>query len=139
MMKKIFRTPLIALMFLLAVQVIAAQETRLDSAPRDFREHLAKFASTVRRGDKTAVASMTRFPLLYGFDAGDEGRYTRQAFLRTGFNRIFGPSVKTFLSERNPLFWKEGRDYTIMTEDAAYITFRKTGRTFLLTGYIVEP
>ena len=128
-----------SILLCLMTQRTLAQEKTLRSSPQAFQAYFAKFMSAVHRGDKNAVASMTEFPLAYGFDAGDEGKYSRQQFLKRGFTSIFGKSPKKFLPERDPIFSMDGRKYTISIQDAAYLTFVKKGNKFLLSSYIVEP
>ena len=118
---------------------ISAQDKRLSSGPQAFQTFFAKFMAAVKRGDKAAVASMSQFPLTYGFDAGDEGKYSRQQFVKKGFTNIFGKKPTTFLPEKDPLLWIVGRDYTITTDSAEHISFAKHGKAFLFTSYVVEP
>ena len=116
----------------------AAQEKRLDSSPKVFQAFFARFLDRVHRNDRSSVAAMTSFPLRYGFDAGDEGTMTRKQFLKR-FAEIFGESPNEFLIEKNPLFRQDGSSYTVSTEDAAHMTFRRKGTGFFLKSYIVEP
>lgn len=130
---------LIGMSLILIVSAAAmAQEKKLSSAPQSFRTFFATFKRAVERSDTTAVASMTRFPFSYGYDAGDEGTYSRAAFIRN-FRKIFSKG-DDFFTNRNPRF---GRDddgtYYISTEDAAHLGFVKTGRTYKFVSYIVEP
>ncbi len=114
-----------------------AQEKRLSSAPKSFRSFYTNFKRAVERSDKTAVAGMTRFPFSYGYDAGDEGKYTRSQFV-TNFKLIFG-NPREFFAESNPRFGREDRTYYVYTEDAAHLGFVKSGRTYKFVSYIVEP
>ncbi len=129
-----------AAIFVFGSQNAAAQaETRLNSSPKAFQTFFAKFMTAVRAGDKASVASMTRFPFEYGFDTGNEGRMTKAQFMKR-FNEIFGRSPKRFLTEKNPLFTRGDRgSYVIMTDDAANLTFVKSGASFKFTAFIVEP
>ena len=72
------------------------------------------------------------------FDAGDEGPMSRTKFIK-GFNRVFGRSPGKFFSEKNPLFSKDGGNYTVSTEDAAHLMFVRKGTSFRFISYIVEP
>lgn len=117
----------------------AQQEKRLDSSPKAFQTFFAKFKSAVEKSDKTAVAAMTRFPFRYGFDAGDEGTMTQAQFVKR-FGEIFGKTPKQFLPEKNPLFLRgDGGSYVVSTEDAAHLSFVKSGNAFKFTAYMVEP
>ncbi|MBK8304966.1 MAG: hypothetical protein IPK98_16835 [Chloracidobacterium sp.] len=86
---------IIAIVILLTALPIAAQyapepkRDRLDSAPKAFRTFFAKFRTAVEKNNKTQVAAMTRFPFAYGYDAGDEGMYTRTQFLKN-FKHVTG-------------------------------------------------
>jgi hypothetical protein len=136
----IFLTVLFLTLFAASSQTTFAQrEKRLNSAPPAFRTFFAKFIKAVEKSDKTAVAAMTVFPFQYGFDAGDEGTMTKTQFVR-GFNRIFGDSPRRFMTEKNPVFSRgDGGSYMISTEDAAHLSFVKSGGVFKFSAYIVEP
>jgi len=140
MIKKLcFYTIVSASLICLVNLSISAQDKRLSSGPQAFQTFFAKFMAGVKRGDKAAVASMSQFPLVYGFDAGDEGKYSRRQFVKIGFTNIFGKKPTEFLPEKDPLLWIVGRDYTITTENAEHISFVKRGKAFLFTSYVVEP
>jgi hypothetical protein len=135
----IFLTVLFLMLFAAGSQTTFAQrEKRLNSAPAAFRTFFAKFIKAIEKSDKTTVAGMTVFPFRYGFDAGDEGTMTKRQFIR-GFNRIFGNSPRRFMTEKNPVFSRDGANYVISTEDAAHLSFAKSGNTFKFVAYIVEP
>ncbi len=134
-----------AIVILLTALPIAAQNApepvraRLDSAPKAFRVFFAKFRRAVEKKDKTQVAAMTRFPFAYGYDAGDEGKYTRTQFLKN-FKHVTGDFFGEYKMGKNP--WFEGGDdqtYTISTESASHLTFIKSGNTFKFISYYVEP
>lgn len=135
-MKRLLIVPIAVL---LVVASVAAQDTRLSSAPKSFRTFFAAFKKAANRGEKTKVTSMTRFPFKYGFDAGNEGTMSRSQFLRR-FSEVFGTRPSQFVSERNPLF-SRGDDgtYDITTEDAAHLIFVRANGTFRFIAYIVEP
>jgi hypothetical protein len=121
------------------VQSASAQtEKRLSSTPKDFQTFYAKFKGAVARKDKQAVASMTSFPFKYGWDAGDEGTYSRSRFL-TNFNRIFGNNKKIF-RQANPSFSVDGKHLDLMDEeDASHYGFVKTAAGYRFVSMIVEP
>lgn len=126
-------------MILVASREGSAQEQRLNSASAEFKSFYAKFMAAVHRGDKAAVASMTSFPVIYGFDAGDEGKYTKNEFLKTGFRRMFGKTPKRFLTEKNPVVSGNGTSYSVSTKDATHLIFTRGGKSFFFTDYLVEP
>lgn len=120
-------------------QTTNAQEKRLNSAPAAFQTFFAKFKTAVEKSDKTAVAELTRFPLNYGFDAGDEGTMSKAQFVKR-FNEIFGKSPKKFMPEKNPIFSRgNGGSYVISTEDAAHLIFIRDKSGFKFSAYMVEP
>lgn len=137
MKKYIFLTLLLLTLFGISGQTINAQEKRLDSSPKDFKTFFAKFRKAVEKNDKTSVASMTKFPFRYGFDAGDEGTMTRAQFIKR-FTEIFD-NPKEFFTEDNPVFSLEGKTYYISTENASHLSFIKQGSDFKFVSYIVEP
>ena len=106
---------------------------RLNSAPQAFRTFFAGFRSAIAKGDKARVADMTRFPLPYGFDAGDEGTMNRARFLKE-FKDMFDEPF-----EKNPRFSRgDNGAYVISTENAAHLNFIKVRGKFKLIGYFVE-
>lgn len=136
---------IIAIVVLLAALPIAAQNApepvrdRLDSAPKAFRTFFAKFRNAVEKKDKTQVAAMTRFPFAYGYDAGDEGKYTRTQFLKN-FKHVTGDFFGEYKMGKNPWFEKgDDQSYTISTESASHLTFINSGSTFKFISYYVEP
>lgn len=135
-MKKLLMISLVLLSFSV---VVSAQEKRLSDAPKSFRTFYASFKRAVERNDKQAVAAMSRFPFAYGYDAGDEGKYTRTQFIQN-FKLIFH-DPKDFFRESNPGFGIDDADgrYYISTEDASHLGFVKSGKTFKFVSYIVEP
>lgn len=139
-MKKVFVFGLLAIaMMMVTARVSVAQEKRLNSVSPEFRTFYSKFIVAVHRGDKTAVATMTSFPLTYGFDAGDEGKYTKSVFLRNGFARMFGKAPARFLPEKNPVISGGSTSFTVSTKDATHLVFTKGGKRFFFTNYLVEP
>jgi hypothetical protein len=121
------------------VQNSSAQtEKKLASTPKDFQTFYAKFKAAVVSKDKTIVASMTSFPFKYGWDAGDEGTYSRSRFL-SNFNRIFGNNKKIF-RQANPTFSVDGKSLDLMDEeDASHYGFVKTAAGYKFVSIIVEP
>lgn len=135
----ILRVTFVLTLLAIGFQIVAAQEKRLDSSPKDFRTFFAKFKKAVEKNDKASVASMTKFPFGYGFDAGDEGKMTKAQFIKR-FAEIFGENPKEFLTESNPMFSiSEDGKYIISTEDAAHLSFIKQRSGFKFVMYIVEP
>jgi hypothetical protein len=111
---------------------------RLSATPKSFQTFYAKFKSAVLRGDKQAVASMTSFPFSYGWDAGDEGTYSRKQFLAK-YNDIFRGTGKLF-SKANRSFYVDGNSLGLLNEeDASVYTFKKKGGRYYLTSFVVEP
>ena len=64
-----------------------AKNLRLNSTPKAFQLFYVKFKNAVIKGDKVTV--LHEFSFDYGFDAGDEGKYSRTQFMKR-FNDIFG-------------------------------------------------
>ena len=138
--RKIIVLGLIAVaIMLVASREGSAQEQRLNAASAEFKSFYAKFIAAVHRGDKAAVASLTSFPVIYGFDAGDEGKYTKNEFLKTGFRRMFGKTPSRFLTAKNPVVSGNGTSYTVSTKDATHLIFTKGGKRFFFTDFLVEP
>ncbi len=136
---------IIAIVILLAALPTAAQNApepvrnRLDSAPKAFRTFFAKFRNAVEKNDKTQVAAMTRFPFAYGYDAGDEGKYTQTQFLKH-FKDVTGDFFGEYKMGKNPWFERgDDQTYTISTESASHLTFIRSGNTFKFISYMVEP
>lgn len=129
---------------ILTVLPIAAQNAsepvpeRLNSAPKAFRSFFAKFRTAVEKNRKTEVASMTRFPFAYGYDAGDEGTYSRTQFLKN-FKHITGDFFGDYKIERNPVFGRDEGRFVISTESASHLAFVRSGNTFKFVSYYVEP
>ena len=123
------RTVLAALMLcaigFAAVENISAQKTvRLSSTPSTFQVFYKKFTNAVNRGVGTEIAAMTSFPFKWGFDAGDEGVWTRQEFLKE-YGKIFMPQPLVF-KKKDPQFTVDGATYTLTdSDDASYFTFKK--------------
>ena len=138
-MRKIICLSLLIIAFITFHQTANAQDKRLNSAPKAFRAFFAQFKNAVEKSDKSAAANITIFPFKYGFDAGDEGSWTRKQFVKN-FNKVFGDNPKKFFAERNPSFSRgDGGSYIISTEDAAHLIFVKKGNVFKFASYIVEP
>ena len=119
--------------------VTAQKSQRLSATPPAFQIFYAKFRKAVIARDKTTVASLTRFPLTYGFDAGDEGTFSKAEFLKR-FNDIFGGERKVF-ALRNPTLYSEdpGSFDLVDQNDASHYVFEKRGASYQFTGYLSEP
>ena len=135
------RILIILLVLLFAALSVSAQlnEKRLNSAPQAFRAFFSEFRRAIEKRDKMQVAAVTRFPLRYGFDAGDEGTMSRAQFLKR-FKEIFGNSPRDFMPEKNPKFSRgDAGEYVVSTESAEHLIFIKTKRTFKFISYLAEP
>lgn len=116
----------------------AQTDRRLSATPKVFQTFYAKFKGAVLRGDKQVVASMTSFPFSYGWDAGDEGTYTRSQFLRK-FNDIFRGKRRLF-GQSNPKFYVDENSLSLVdTSDASHYGFNKKGGKYYFTSIMVEP
>lgn len=111
---------------------------RLSSTPKAFQVFYTKFRKAVIARHKVTVASLTRFPFRYGYDAGDEGTYSRAQFLKN-FKNVFGDDIAIFRLT-NPAFHSEGAKFDLVDEsDASHYIFEKKGTTYKFTGYFAEP
>ncbi len=111
---------------------------KLTSTPVAFQAFYAKFKAAVTKRDQNAVASLTRFPFDYGWDAGDEGTFTRSQFLAK-YNDIFRGTGKLF-GQKNPTFYGENGSYSLTNEaDASHYSFEKRGSVYKFSSLIVEP
>ena len=130
---------LLASVFNGADPVAAQKSQKLSATPRAFQIFYAKFRRAVIAKNKTTVASLTRFPFEYGFDAGDEGTFSRAEFLKR-FNDIFGGDRKVF-ALRNPTLYSEdpGSFDLVDQNDASHYVFEKRGANYQFTGYLSEP
>ena len=121
--------------------VASAQPTPkpLSATPKAFQVFYAKFRKAVVARDKTTVVSLTRFPFEYGYDAGDEGTYSKAQFLKQ-FNKIFREHRGIF-ARRNPaLYVDEDGGFDLLDESyATHFIFEKKGAGYQFTAYIVEP
>ncbi len=118
--------------------LLAQRTVRLSSTPSAFRVFYKKFVKAVNRGVGTEIAAMTNFPFQYGFDAGDEGVWTRNQFLKN-YGNIFMPQPIVF-KRRDPQFTVEAGTYTLYdSSDASAFTFKKRGSSYKLISYVVEP
>jgi hypothetical protein len=142
-MKYVLLSVLVLFMFAtIGSKVANAQRTqRVSATPKTFQAFYAKFRKAVIARDKVTVASLTRFPFDYGFDAGDEGTYTRRQFLKN-FNNIFGTDAEAiaFFRRANPTVYPNGRKFDVLDDsDASHYIFEKRGASYQFTAYIVEP
>ena len=136
---------IIAIVVLLSALVVAAQDVpepvreRLNTAPKAFRTFFAKFRRAVEKNRRAEVVSMTRFPFTYGYDAGDEGTYSRAQFLKN-WKHVTGDFFGEFKMERNPVFGKDtDGSFIISTDGASHLSFDRSGKTWKFTAYVVEP
>jgi hypothetical protein len=109
-------------------------EVSLNHALPEFREFYGKFSTAILKRDRNAVAAMTKFPFKYGYDAGDEGTYTRAQFLRR-----FDLSDHDVFRQKDPTLAFQNGSYLISSEDAAHYTFDWDGKSYLFTAFMVEP
>jgi hypothetical protein len=136
-MKKVIVSMLIAAV--LAMSGFAQDERRDGQCPAAFRTFYGKFKSAVIRNDKTSVAAMTKFPFIWGFDAGDEGTYSRSQFVRN-FGRLFDADVRRFLRRKDLACVRSSSGaIDITTENALHLGFVRSGRTYMFASYMVEP
>lgn len=95
--------------------------------------------SDVRRKESAKVAAMTSFPLPCGFDAGDEGKYTRRQFL-CNYSRLFGENIADSIDESDPMCGVAQDGVVIVTsKDALSLNFKKYSSGFKLIAYLIEP
>lgn len=140
MKKLILLIILFLLLFAVSDERANAQKTqRLESTPKAFQIFYAKFRNAVVKGDKKTVASLTYFPFQYGFDAGDEGTFSKDQFIKR-FEHFFGSERKIF-AQKNPVFYSEKvGDYNLNDDwDASTFVFKKKGASYKFTAYIAEP
>ena len=132
-------TVLVAGMLLNGGPTVCAQQTqKLSATPRAFQTFYTKFRKAVIAKNKTTVASLTRFPFEYGFDAGDEGTFSRVEFLNR-FNDLFGGERGIF-AQSNPSFYAEPGRYELVDEtDASHYIFERKGAAYQFTAYVSEP
>jgi hypothetical protein len=136
-MKKAIIVALLATLF--SFSASAQTETRLSQCPAKFRTFYAKFKAAVLRNDKNSVVSMTKFPFQWGFDAGDEGKYTQKQFIRN-FGRFFDGDPRNIIRERNPLCSRlEKGSIDVTSEDATHLNFIPSGSGYKFAAYLVEP
>ena len=128
-----------AAVLLTGAQTTTAQRTlSLKDTPAAFRTFYKNFAVTVKRGRIDLLAGMTNFPFKYGFDAGDEGVWTKKQFLKKA-NRFLIPRPPVFTDD-DPEFTVSNGVYTLAQDvDASYYTFKKKGGVYKWVSYIVEP
>ena len=131
---------LIVLVWLLVAangETAFAQEKRLRSTPKAFQTFYAKFKSAMVKGDKKSVASLTQFPFQYGFDAGDEGTFSKAQFTKK-FNELFG-EYKDLFAQNNPVFFSEAGVFDLTSDDATHFRFEKKGASYKFTAMMSEP
>jgi hypothetical protein len=118
----------------------AQNSRRLSATPRAFQVFYTKFRKAVIARQKTAVVSMTAFPFQYGYDAGDEGTYTRAQFLKN-YDKVLGRGQDIAIFRRtNPTFYSgDGRFELVDESNASHYTFEKKGASYRFAAYISEP
>jgi hypothetical protein len=135
------RKHIAAILFLLlagAQAGFAQKSVALSSTPAAFQTFYKKFAQTVNKGRIGELATMTNFPFKYGFDAGDEGVWTKKQFLAKAGGFLM-PQPLLF-KKKNPKFTTENGTFTLTDgDDASYYTFKKKGGVYKWVSYIVEP
>lgn len=116
----------------------AQTRKRLSSTDKAFQVFFVKFRTDVVRKNKSAVASVTKFPFKYGFDAGDEGTFSRSQFI-SRFNDIFGGQERVFRL-KDPMFYASSGRYELVNEDdASHFIFRKIGGRYRFVSFLSEP
>ncbi|MFZ1699876.1 MAG: hypothetical protein WBO10_15620 [Pyrinomonadaceae bacterium] len=139
-MKTLLSIVLVLTVFVFAnpADINAQTSKRLTATPKAFQAFFAKFKTAAIKRDRTAVASMTKFPFKYGWDAGDEGSYNRAQFI-SNFSRIFD-GTGSFFERKNPKFYTESGSFDLTNEnDASHYIFEKRGSTYKFTAFIAEP
>lgn len=142
MMRKAFRQAIlhaaVLLLVLSAATVMAQSGVRIEKTPKAFQTFFSKFKTAVRKKQKAAVASMTEFPFDYGFDAGDEGKYTRTQFIKN-FTNIFGSDEPLF-DAKNIEFRCDARECVLDDmSHASHFIFKKRGKSYKFASYFSEP
>lgn len=137
-----YRSSVLIVAVLLAVfcpRFVSAQKSvRLSATPKQFQVFYAKFRTAILRKDKRTVAALTHFPFEWSLDLGDSGKYSRAQFLRK-FDELFFPLVGEFRL-KNPKFWSEGGGFTLSSEEnASHFSFKKKGKMYRFTFYLIEP
>ena len=116
----------------------AQKKLRLNSTPKVFQTFYAKFRNAANKGDKKTIVSVTRFPFKYGFDAGDEGTFTKAQFVEK-FDVFFDAESDIF-AQKNPEFYQEAGTFNLTDEsNASHYIFEKKGAGYKFTAFIVEP
>ena len=116
----------------------AQKKQRLNSTPKAFQIFYAKFRKAVVKDDKNLVASLTRFPFEYGFDAGSEGTFSKTQFLEE-FDNIFDAESKIF-AQKNPVFYVEAGTFNLTdTYAASLYSFEKKGASYKFTSFAAVP
>lgn len=127
-----------ALASLVPEEAFSQTRRRLSSTDKAFQVFFVKFRTAVVRKNKSAVASLTKFPFKYGFDAGDEGTFSRSQFI-SRFNDIFGGQERVFRL-KDPMFHASSGRYELVNEDdASHFIFRKVGGSYRFVSFLSEP
>jgi len=118
--------------------VNAQKRLRLNSTPKAFQIFYAKFKNAVIKRDKKTVVSITQFPFRYGFDAGDEGTFSKAQFIEK-FDNFFDEESDIF-AQKNPEFYQKAGTYNLTDEfNASHYIFEKKGASYKFTAFIAEP
>jgi hypothetical protein len=116
-----------------------AQEKRLDSASSDFRAYYKKFIAAVHSGNKTGVASLTSFPLMYDLGNEDLGKATKQEFFNGLFKRMFGKTPSNFLPDKNPVLLRAGDTvYDVKVKGSTHMVFAKGGNRWFFSEFMTQ-
>ncbi len=135
---------LLSILLASVVACVVPQETptqtrrRLSSTDKAFQVFFVKFRTAVVRKSKSAVASLTKFPFKYGFDAGDEGAFSRSQFI-SRFNDIFDGQERVFRLKDPMFFASSGRFELVNEDDASHFIFRKVSGTYKFVSFMSEP
>lgn len=138
-MKRIILLGILLTAFFIGVgQTLGQDADNLESTPRSFQTFFSKFKTAVVKKRKTVVASMSVFPFRYGYDAGNEGKYTRNQFIKN-FGMIFSGDTPIF-DPANIEFSCDAKECSIIdSSDASIYNFRKHGKTYKFVSYMVLP
>ncbi len=99
----------------------------------EFREFMTGFRRAVQANDRSAVAGLTRFPMLHTSDQHD-----RAAFEGRVYRQVFTPRNRTCLQTARPLYDRNGQEdgyYVVFCGDISFIFTKKNdGFRFAETG-----
>lgn len=99
----------------------------------EFRQFIAGFRQALRANDASAVAALTRFPMMHTSDMHDQA-----AFQRTVYRQLFTQRNRTCLQTARPVYQKDGEgteSYVVFCGDTGfYFTKKADGFRFAETG-----